>query len=128
MLGSIKAELKGEERTLVCAHWRNFPPKGSHEDPEEGRASKSITGPEYQRIQVWQRICGLQRMDESKCVSCPHVLYVKHKPLGPVTVDVHGVERPIVDIPTREAAPANRSHLSVHIEKGRTPDATKKTP
>ncbi len=128
MLGSIKVGEEGAKTTYVCAHWRTFPPKGYQEDIEEQRASKSISTHEYQMLQVWQRICGLFKMDADKCLGCPHVLRVKMTSTGPKTVDVNGVERFIVDIPTRESAPTNRSYLTVAIEKTKTPNARKKTP
>ena len=128
MLGSIKAQMKGEERTLVCTHWRMFPPKGYRGDREELRASKAITVAEYQQIAVWERICGRFKMDGEECAACPHVLYMQQTPTGPKTVDVQGVARYVVDIPTHESAPRNRNHLGINIAKNQSPDARKKTP
>ena len=97
--------------TYLCFHWKNFPPLGAGGDAEVLRANKTLNDDEYNRLRVWQRECGLMEMQQAKCLSCPHHRKVIWKTQGPVLVDAHGVETPVVDIATGEASPRNR-HMS----------------
>lgn len=97
----------GEDATYACIHWRNFPAKfaGFSETPEDLRALKKLDGPEYQRHKVWERECGILRMNEGKCLACPHVRKLDLQPhQAPQLVTLDGRTRtPAVDISAMEA-------------------------
>lgn len=108
----VTGENGGEETTYACFHWRNFPTKFASvsEEPEALRARKVMTDVEYQRHQVWQRECGILKMDESKCLGCPHVrrlVIVPHQVPKLVTLD--GKEwTPAIDMASSGALAAYR--------------------
>lgn len=104
--------------TYLCFHWKNFPPLGAGEDAEKLRAEKVITDEQYHRLLIWERDCGLQEMAPHKCLSCPHRRKVVWKTQGPVLVDPHGVETPVVDIATGEASPRNRHMTNLFQRPG----------
>lgn len=104
MLQSI--EVKGQK--IMCAHWKTFPPVGMGEDPEAQRAGKTITEAQYNQLKIWERVCGLTEMSESKCPQCPHHRQIKWKTRGPVMVSPDGVETPVIDMAAGESAPRNR--------------------
>jgi hypothetical protein len=60
--------------SLTCSMGRVWPPilLRVYEDIEDIRHEESMDA--YQRVQVWQRVCGLGEMSSDKCPSCPHVL------------------------------------------------------
>lgn len=63
-------EINGKEATLRCTHADMWPPlHASLGNLEALRASGEITEQKYEQIKTWERICGLQEMDE-KCLSC----------------------------------------------------------
>lgn len=92
----------GKPVAFACAHWRTFPPLETldHEqDAEWLRQHGLIDMATYQRIQVWERECGLKAMDDAKCRTCEHVRWVEvlpHKPSMLVTLN-GSVRTPIVD-------------------------------
>ena len=63
------------ELTIACEHWRVFPPTAALLDQslDELRANNVISDADYQRCQVYQRVCGLKKMDAETCMDCPHV-------------------------------------------------------
>lgn len=106
MLKSVGAmSSEGEHLTLVCQHWRNFPPFTAlnTQDIETQRKDKGITDSEYQQHLVWKRICGLLVMNKKKCRHCPHVRYMKEKDgLWVLETPDGKLATPIVDLPTME--------------------------
>jgi hypothetical protein len=66
---------KVEEATLICLHYKDWPPAPARMkgDLEALRASKEITEPMYQQTLVWKRTCGLTAMEEQQCLECPLV-------------------------------------------------------
>lgn len=107
----VEKETGGDPTTFICAHWRTFPPPGAGGDIEMLRHSRTITTEQYQRLQVWERECGLLEMAQTKCLTCPHVRRVKMKHPVPVLVSPDGTETPLVDSATAESAPRHR-HLT----------------
>lgn len=60
-------------KTLSCSMGFVWPPievvaYGSPEDAQE-----HVTDPAMQRIQVWQKVCGLRGVDSTKCPTCKYV-------------------------------------------------------
>lgn len=82
MMKPLPVVVDGETVTYACAHWANFPAKGAGfpEPAEVLRARKLLTEVEYQRFNTWVRECGLLRMEEDKCLKCPHVRKVVFHP------------------------------------------------
>ena len=111
----IKTEMNGKPETLACLHWRTFPPLASFslEDAEALRQAGDITDTSYQRMQVWERVCKLQKMDEDTCRKCPHVCRVEtSQAQPPALVSLDGKKRtPIMDQTLLASLPHFRSHL-----------------
>lgn len=106
MLKSVGAETSGEHLTLVCLHWKSFPPITAlrQKDIEEQRRDNEVTIAEYQQHLVWQRICGLLGMNKKKCRYCPHVRYLKKKgELWVLETPDGSMSSPIVDTTTLES-------------------------
>lgn len=113
MLRSLTvSDKKGEVTKYICAHWKTFPPPGAGEDIENLRVNKAVDDAQYNRLKLWERICGLTEMQESKCLACPHRRRIAWRAQGPVLVSPDGVEAPIVDAATGEAS-AKYRHLDV---------------
>lgn len=95
--------LKTERDTICCIHWRNWPPIKAFDVNGRSGAdlyrSGVIDAVELQRWQVWERDCGLLKMDESKCRTCLHVRRVEIRPPAvPCLVTMDGKTRvPIID-------------------------------
>lgn len=72
-----------EEATLICLHYKEWPPAPARMkgDLEALRASREITEPLYQQTLVWQRNCGLLGMDEAVCLECPLVRKLRKRHL-----------------------------------------------
>lgn len=78
-------------------------------DPERLRDEKRIPDPEYQRIKVWQRVCGKFQMDVEGCTQCPLVRMATYKNMLPVLMTMDGrLATPTIDLPTLESAPRYR--------------------
>jgi len=129
----------GKETTFACIHWRNFPTKFASvtEDPESLRARKVMSDTEYQRHQVWQRECGIVKMDESKCLQCPHVRRLEIVPHQvPKLVTLDGKEwTPAIDMASsgalaafrRQNMPASARNEAIQARAaGHSPEPTKK--
>jgi hypothetical protein len=61
-------------KTLTCSMGLEWPPIEvvAYGSPEE--AQEHVTDPAMQRIQVWQKVCGLRGVEGAKCSSCKYVL------------------------------------------------------
>lgn len=71
---AIKVQINGKEETIHCRQADNFPPIHLHlmepgETPEDLRGGR-LTEAQYQRIKVWERVCGLSEMNTDKCLTC----------------------------------------------------------
>jgi len=70
---------------------------------------------EYQRYQVWEKICGLITMDPEKCLKCPHARIAQFQKHLPVLVSLDGkIVTPTVDLPSLESSSRHRKFLE-HI-------------
>jgi hypothetical protein len=114
-----KTTHNGREVSFACVHWREFPPLETldHEETAEWlRQQGLIDMATYQRIQVWERMCGLKVMDDAKCRTCPHVRWVEvlpHKLSMLVTLD-GSVRTPIVDQTFLASLAGARENIMVH--------------
>lgn len=81
MMGSLRVEENGKPDILVCALYRQFPPTGhrSKVSPEELRKEGTLDQAGYDRFKVWQKVCGLSKMDETKCRGCTHCRKIEEK-------------------------------------------------
>jgi hypothetical protein len=61
-----------EEATLTCALGHEWPPLEAVAYGPSLEAREKVTPHVYERIKVWERVCGLYEMDLDKCPSCPH--------------------------------------------------------
>jgi len=73
---------KQVQTTYACIHWRNFPARfaGHSMTPEELRAQGVMSEVEYQTWHVWERECAVLRMEEGKCLECPHIRRLEVQP------------------------------------------------
>lgn len=115
---ALKVGGESNQETFICAHWKTFPPTGAGGNVENLRANKSIDTPQYNRLLLWERICGLMRMEESKCLTCPHRRQVIWKTRGPYLLSPDGVETPVVDSAQGEASPRNRHMANIFRRPG----------
>lgn len=62
--------------TLLCKHRAEWPPAHSRltSTPLMLRQAGIIDEAKYQQLQTWQKVCGLQAMEETKCSACPLAL------------------------------------------------------
>jgi hypothetical protein len=83
-------ETEGREFEIHCRHEDTWPPTYAKmgEDFDQLRDTKRINEVVYQQLKVWERMCGLLKMDPDKCVSCPNAMTPNKKgrliPLGEV--------------------------------------------
>ncbi|MDB4278258.1 hypothetical protein N9917_01510 [Deltaproteobacteria bacterium] len=74
---AIEIQTKGKKATVLhCTHAGEWPPAHTRLDEsfESQRARNFITEVKYQQLLVWKKNCGLAKMDESKCSTCPLAL------------------------------------------------------
>lgn len=66
-------EVGGE--TFICGNWQVWPPKEAFltdgMTAEEARSRMEVDA--YNRLSVWEKACGLMKMEEGKCMSCPYL-------------------------------------------------------
>lgn len=67
---------EGNTTTLTCRHKDVWPPgwSKSGQPVEALRAQGLLNAGQYERAKTWERVCGLQAMNASKCPTCPHAL------------------------------------------------------
>jgi hypothetical protein len=60
-------------KTLTCSMGFEWPPIEvvAYGSPEEAR--EHITDPAMQRVQVWEKVCGLRSVGVDKCLTCKYV-------------------------------------------------------
>lgn len=120
MLRAIGATIpKFGPSRLVCVHWRNFPPVAAvlavtkQKTIAQLRAENVIDSAEFQRWQVWERICGLPAMRKQKCRYCPHARRLAppdHTGQQMLTKLDGSCPTPILDLPTIENLSRRRGH------------------
>lgn len=97
---------KAGNLVIACEHWKTWPPitAWTGSSAEELRKQGVVSDVEVQRIQVWERVCGLKEMDEGKCMTCPHVRKLTTNHLGTfmTTLDGH-ISSKISESPTNVA-------------------------
>jgi hypothetical protein len=82
------------EVVLQCEHGKRWPPGHARLGIpfEVLRQRRQISEVEYQRLQTWQRTCGLLEMVPSRCTECPAALvetedgpvpYLEREPRSP---------------------------------------------
>ena len=115
--------LKTDTETLCCIHWRTWPPLKAFEyHGQKGldlyRAGH-LDANEFQRFGIWERDCGLMRMEETKCRACKHVRRVEIKPPAvPTLVTMDGkVSTPIIDETFASNLPRFRSNVMTATRK-----------
>jgi len=106
------------QQTFICVHWKTFPPPGAGADAENLRANATLDDAQYARLRLWQRDCGLFKMAEDKCLTCPHRRQVIWKTRGPYLLSPDGTETPVVDMAQGEASPRNRHMANIFRRPG----------
>lgn len=103
----LPVEVHGQEITLCCKHDREWPPIQAllEDSPEDLRAMKEIDESQYQRVKVWQRVCGLRAMNTDKCPTCPNAM-----------VEAPGQRKPFL-----EGTPKSGPPPFVRAKPGRNP-------
>ena len=94
---AINVETGGREFTIRCRHEHTWPPIYAQmgEDFDALRDRKQIDETVYQQLKVWERVCGLLKMDPDKCVTCPNAM----------TPNKSGHLVPLVEIVTQPSRP-----------------------
>ena len=115
---ALKVGEGNEQQTYICVHWRTFPPAGAGEDADHLRSVSTIDVAQYDRLRTWQRICGQRAMTEGVCLQCAHRRLVVWKMVGPYLRAPNGVETPVVDAASGEAAPRNRHMVGIFRRPG----------
>ena len=66
--------VENEGKKITCSMGLEWPPVEvvAYGSPEE--AQKYVKAPTAQRIEVWQKVCGLLKVEGAKCLSCKYVL------------------------------------------------------
>lgn len=101
--------IKVDNKTYVCRFWRTFPPVLARATPIELAILRKDNDPlasptEIQKLEVWNRVCGILKMEETTCMSCPHRQEIVRKPHCVAMLrDQDGFQTPAIDIPTVEA-------------------------
>jgi len=116
-MNALKIGEGDNQTTHICAHWKTFPPPGAGGDVESLRHSGAIDTAQYTRLRLWQRDCGLFKMDD-KCLQCPHRRQIVWKTRGPYLLSPDGVETPVVDSAQGEASPRNRHMAGIFRRPG----------
>lgn len=70
----VMGVLKLDGKELTCSRGTLWPPSAVlfHGDNAQ-ECRPLVTELEYQRILVWERVCGQRTMSKDKCPSCPYV-------------------------------------------------------
>ena len=117
-MNALKIGEDDNQTTYICAHWKTFPPAGAGGDVESLRRSGAIDTAQYTRLQLWKRDCSLLKMEEGKCLQCPHRRQVVWKTRGPYLLSPDGTETPVVDSAQGEASPRNRHMAGIFRRPG----------
>ena len=58
-----------------CKHERVWPPiEAFVYGPTAQHSRYKVADRKYQQIRTWEQVCGLLKMDLTKCAACPHVV------------------------------------------------------
>lgn len=81
---NIVGDLDVKGVTYTCSRWQVWPPREYFlfEERPSADAREEMTIDQYTRLHLWEMVCGLQKMEERKCLLCPHVR-VDGRPLAP---------------------------------------------
>ena len=63
-----------EGKRLTCSLGVEWPPVEVSAYGSVEEAIEHLEDSEVQRLRVWEKVCGLLRVDPEKCKSCPHKL------------------------------------------------------
>lgn len=121
----IRSLIEGQEKILACAHWRNFPPVVAFSDlpVEDLRSRKLIKETDYQRYQIWLKICSRLTMDLVTCLKCPHARTAEFVNGIPMLITLDRKSSvPTVDLATMESnfrpdAPLVQGMIHKHLPK-----------
>jgi len=69
-MGSL--HLNGEE--LTCLYGEKWPPGEIAAYGSIEEAAPNLTEKDIQRLEVWEKVCGLTAMSADKCPSCPYLM------------------------------------------------------
>lgn len=78
-------DVPGEDRTitLTCKHAATWPPHW-HRFGTADQLREDFLPVDYERARTWERMCGLQEMNASKCPTCPSALKEDGQPAVPL--------------------------------------------
>lgn len=115
MLQPLGARYKGKQVRFACNHWKHWPPSEAFLDMpiEEMRRAGILDARGYGEYQVWERVCGLLRMEEPKCRECPHVRLAEIRNHLPSLVSLDG--KFVVPLVDREGERLARGNLVTGI-------------
>ena len=88
---------------LVCALYKHFPPSGHRmkKTPEELVRTGHLDQTGYARYKTWQKVCGLSKMEETKCRTCPQCRSLVQRDSMLYMVSLDGkFSSPVVDAET----------------------------
>ena len=90
MLKPIEIEEAGVKKIISCRHSDTWPPGWSRsgQSVEVLRAQGLLDAEQYERAKTWDRVCGLQEMNASKCPTCVHAMHSNGLPTMPPPVIV----------------------------------------
>ncbi len=96
--------LPHKDKTLTCSMGFEWPPIEvvAYGSPEEAR--EHISDTEMQRIGVWEKLCGLRKMEPTKCLSCKFVL-LEGEHLNQTSQGRKGISQ---RVPSRKFSPHNK--------------------
>lgn len=94
----MKASRDSSGNVIVCLHWKVFPTPGTQLEVEEQHRKGEISSADYQRAQIFHKVCGLQAMADS-CLKCQFCRRLEHTPTGnPVLSTLDGkLKTPLID-------------------------------
>jgi hypothetical protein len=92
MLAPLTFDDDGTSRTITCRHARIWPPKWSRLGTS-AQLRPHFTPQEYERAKTWENVCGLQAMDATKCLKCPHARKEDGTPVVPSLAMPAGVSQ-----------------------------------
>ena len=100
MLQPLPAQYEGRPVRFACVHWKNWPPSEAFMglSAEELRKEGLVDTRGYSQYLIWERVCGLLKMEEGKCRACPHIRLAEVRDHLPSLVTLDGkLVVPLVD-------------------------------
>jgi hypothetical protein len=74
MLKPIQVLVGEVLHTFQCKHARMWPPLWSRKGATAAEVRSTMEPEQYEKARTWEKVCGLQAMQEDKCLSCPYVI------------------------------------------------------